>query len=100
MSTDRESGTGPGQCERHGVDVIVEPGGVDQPSIRGRTYCPLCQIELMAALDLTEDREVVVDDRGRVSLRGLVDKHAIYVARAFRDGSVILEPAKLRQEAS
>lgn len=39
--------------------------------------------------------EVVSDDRGRVSLQGLVNKNAIYTARRFHDGSVILEPARL-----
>lgn len=37
--------------------------------------------------------EVVADDRGHVSLRGLVEKNKIYVGRRFPDGSILLEPA-------
>lgn len=37
--------------------------------------------------------EVVADDRGRVQLRGLVDKNKTYVGRRFADGSILLEPA-------
>lgn len=52
-------------------------------------------------LHSTSPVEVVVDDRGRLSLRGLVDRSSIYRARKFADGSIILEPATMPQsEAS
>lgn len=38
-------------CERHGLEIVEEPGGPDMPTVHGRRYCPACQAELNAALD-------------------------------------------------
>lgn len=38
-------------CESHGQPLIYEPGGADQPTIHGRTYCPACQDAFVKALD-------------------------------------------------
>lgn len=38
-------------CPTHGLALIEESGGPDQPTLYGRVYCPECQRELMAALD-------------------------------------------------
>lgn len=40
-----------GTCSIHEDEALIwEPGGEDQPTLRGRHYCPACQRSLMNAL--------------------------------------------------
>lgn len=51
------------RCQAHDVELVREEGGPDMPTISGRLYCPVCQAELMKALDgeRAETRQRVAD---------------------------------------
>lgn len=44
-----------GRCPEHGDALAREEGGPDKPTLFGRTYCPTCQQEFIAALDSTPE---------------------------------------------
>lgn len=39
------------KCSLHGDVIVHEEGGLDKPTIYGRTYCPTCQSEFIEAMD-------------------------------------------------